>query len=186
MKKANLGDVYAFPTERGYRIMQWAYRIERYGDYIKVFPGFYSEKPENLEVIAKGDCAYIINVNAPKIYRKGIFELWGNFPVSDPFPTYDLFFNKCGKAILFEVCEFIGHRTIATFIGDSAGTAIPEKYKNLRLLNCMPHPFTFLYLLESNFDLNHYDRFWPEDASYSEIDRKYGALLFGEDRKKRF
>ena len=40
MKREKLGDVYAFKTDRGYRIMQWAYNIEKRGKYIKVFDGF--------------------------------------------------------------------------------------------------------------------------------------------------
>ena len=41
-------------------------------------------------------------------------------------------------------------------------------------------------MLESDFDLQHFDLFWNTDGNYTEIDKKYGAIIYGEDRKKKF
>jgi hypothetical protein len=48
MKRSQLGDVFAFKTERGYRMMHWVYDVDREGFFVKVFPGFYQEKPANI------------------------------------------------------------------------------------------------------------------------------------------
>ena len=60
MKRTKLGDVYAFKTERGYRIIQWAYFIERHGNFVRVFPGFYQKIPTDIESVISSECAYII------------------------------------------------------------------------------------------------------------------------------
>jgi hypothetical protein len=51
------------------------------------------------------------------------------------------------------------------------------------LLNGIPHPFSFLYLLSSDFDLQHIDLFWPEDEELKRMDQKYGDLIFGKAKK---
>ena len=48
MKRTQVGDVYAFKTERGYRIIQWGYFIEKHGNFVRVFPNFYEEIPPNM------------------------------------------------------------------------------------------------------------------------------------------
>ena len=55
MKQAKIGDVYAFKTERGYRIVQWGYFIEKQGSFVLIFPDFYKEIPSNIEAIISMD-----------------------------------------------------------------------------------------------------------------------------------
>ena len=186
MKRSQLGDVFAFKTERGYRIMHWVYHIEKQGKFVKVFAGFYPQMPENLQEIIDGEYAYMINFDARRLYNKGIFELWGNYPGRDqiPFPTHDIEFRRyVGNSILFRVAQFTCHQNDEQFIGDATGKCIPERYSHIRLLNGIPHPFRFLYLLSSDFDLHHFDLFWADDDELQRIDEKYGDLIFGKAKK---
>ena len=181
MIRSKLGDVFAFKTDRGYRIMHWVYDVDREGYFVKVFPGFYQEKPENIEEIIDGEYSYMINADARRLYNKGIFELWGNYPGRDqiPFPTHDIIFRRyVGDTILYRVAQFTCHQNDEQFIGDATGKCIPERYSHIRLLNGIPHPFRFLYLLSSDFDLQHIDLFWAED---DELKRLYNKC-WGTDR----
>ena len=46
MRRAKLGDVFAVKVPNGYKIVQWAYRIEKFGNYIRVFDGLYDTLPD--------------------------------------------------------------------------------------------------------------------------------------------
>lgn len=179
MRRVKLGDVFAFKTDRGYRIIQWAYHIEKYGKYIKVFPGFYNEKPIDLTTILHKKCSYIIVCNnISQLFRKGILEYWGSYDSSilEPFPTLDISFRKYGDRKLFLISNSTRHQENEQYIGDSFDSAIPEKYKNVCMLNSRPHPIIFLYLLSSDFDLNHLDLYWPSDDELELLKQKYSDL----------
>lgn len=179
MRRVKLGDVFAFKTDRGYRIVQWVYHIEKYGKHVKIFHGFYNEKPDNLTTILQNECSYIIIFDISQLFKKGILEYWGNYAscILEPFPQYDIGFRKYGSQILFRISNSMRHQENEQYIGDSSGSVIPEKYKDVRLLNSMPHPIIFLYLLSSNFDLNHYDLYWPKDDEVDVLEQKFANLL---------
>ena len=179
MKRLKLGDVCAFKTDRGYRIIQWAYYIEKWGRYVKIFPEFYDEKPEDLKSVLLKQCSYIIIFDISRLFRKGILEYWGNYQecIIDPFPAYDIGFRRYGSQMLFIISNSLRHQDSENYIGDSSGSVIPDKYKDVRLLNLMPHPITLLHLLSSDFDLTHFDLFWPTDSELEELKQKYYYLL---------
>ena len=60
MKRTKLGDVYAFKTERGYRIIQWAYSIEKHGNFVRIFPNFYQNIPSDIDAIVSSEPSYIM------------------------------------------------------------------------------------------------------------------------------
>jgi hypothetical protein len=185
MKRSQLGDVFAFKTDRGYRIMHWVYRIEKMGYFVKVFPGFYNEIPENIEEIIEGEYSYMINADARRLYNKGIFEHIGNYPGRDqiPFPTHDIEFRRyVGNTILYRVAQFTCHQNDEQFIGDATGKCIPERYGHIKLLNGIPHPIRFLYLLASDFDLRHIELFWATDEELNRFDQLYGDIIFGKNK----
>lgn len=180
MRRAKLGDVYAFPTERGYRIIQWVYHIEKLGRYMKVLPGFYPEKPEDLSVLLKGDCSYIVTYHISHLVKKGILEFWGNYEdcITEPFPKYMIgIFKYANNQILYRVANSMRAQDDESYIGDSSGQVIPEKYKDVRLLNLMPSTIVFLYLLSSDFDLKHVDLIWAQHNEYDILKQKYGDIL---------
>ena len=174
MRRIKLGDVFAFKTNRGYRIIQWVYHIEKYGKYIKVFKGFYNENPDDLTTILQQKCAYIIIFNVSQLFKKGILEYWGNYNscILEPFPKYDISFRKYGDQMLYQISNSMRHQENEQYIGDASGSIIPEKYKDVCLLNSMPHPVIFLYLLSSDFDLNHFDLYWPTENELSIFEQK--------------
>jgi len=179
MRRAKLGDVYAFKTDRGYRIIQWVYHIEKLGKHIKVFPGFYDKEPENLTDILQGDCSYIVTFHIPPLVRMGLLEFWGNYSeyILEPFPDYMIGFRKFGNQILFSVANSLRAQDDETYIGDSSGKIIPKKYKDVRLLNLIPSTIRFLYMLSSDFDLKHFDLFWPKDNELDILVKKFHSIL---------
>jgi hypothetical protein len=182
MRRVKLGDVYAYNTERGYRIVQYAYYVEKKGRYVKVFPGFYDKKPENLTLILQGDCSYIVEYNLSLLVREEILEFWGNYTecILDTFPERDITFHKYdeyGRRIYYEVANSMRHQEYEKYIGDPSGSAIPKKYRNIRLLNLRPHTITFIYLLSSDFDLSHFDLFWPKDNQIEVLEERFAYLF---------
>ncbi len=181
MRRGKLGDVYAFKTERGYRILHYVYYIEKWGQYIKIFPGFYNEQPQNLEEIISGDCAYMMSLAITKLYRTGLLEWWGTYPNDDkknPFPTHDINYLDFGGYGEFEICESMCHQHHEDFKGLPDGTGIPDKYKDVRLINCIPDPISFLCILSSDFDLKHWQYYQVAHEKWNEYEKKYGDILF--------
>ena len=189
MKRAKLGDVYAFKTDRGYRIIHWAYSVERRGNFSRIFPGFYQEKPQNIEEFIDGECMYIAQFTIAKLYRKGLLEHWGNFPISEkhPLPTMTINYvpypnvdENYGK---YEICEFSNGHFVGLFYGDHTGKAVPEEYHSVKLINRVVDPIWFLYLLSSDFDLQHWNLFWPGKQKWNEYEKIYGDILFGPKKE---
>lgn len=185
MKKASVGDVYAFKTERGYRIIHWAYKIDKQGSFVRIFREFYHTIPTNIENLVEHDCAYILNFDIAKMYRKGVLEHLGNYPISAqyPFPTYDIQYFQYSTHGEFEICEFSCHQHSETFISNHNGDGIPSKYKDVKLVNGIVDPIWFLCLLSSDFDMNHWNLFYSKDA-WNEYERRYGDVIFGKGKTK--
>ena len=182
MKRTKIGDVYAFKTERGYRILQWAYDIEKKGEYVRVFPNFYEEVPQNIEKIISGDCSYIMSFAIRKLYSKGVLELIYRAPEDSipPFPKHDIEYHGNAKKGYFEVCESDCHQNFECFDGYPDGRGLPRKYRKLRLINGCVDGVWFIYLLTSDFDLQHWDCFYPREK-YDYLLKKYGPQLLGKD-----
>lgn len=180
MRRAKLGDVYALKTERGYRIIQWVYHVEKHGRYIKVFPGFYDKEPEDLTDILQGDSSYIVTYHISHLVRKGILEFWGNYEeyIIEPFPKYMIgIFKYVNNQFLYRVANSMRAQDDESYIGDSSGQVIPEKYKDVRLLNLIPSTITLLYLLSSDFDLKHVDLLWIDEKDRKDLIEKYKDIL---------
>ena len=180
MKRAQVGDVYAFKTERGYRIIQWGYSIEKHGSFVLVFPDFYKEIPSDIEAVVSKECSYIISFAISKFHRKNMLEFLYRAPIDSisPFPKYDISYHSYGIDGCFEVCEFERHQNFETFEGYPDGRGLPEKYKNVNLINGCVDPVWFIYLLTSDFDMQHWDLFYPGKKLYDVYLNKYREQLF--------
>ncbi len=179
MKQAKIGDVYAFKTEKGYRIIQWGYSIEKYGNFVRVFPDFYAEIPTNIETIVSENCSYIIQFAITKFYRKGMlkFIYRASLDSIPSFPRYDINYRSYGNEGRFEVCEFACHQNFEVFNGYPDGRGLPEKYQSVNLINGCVDAIWFIYLLTSNFDLHHWESFYPGEDLYNAFLKKYEAVL---------
>ena len=180
MKRTKIGDVYAFKTERGYRIIQWGYFIEKRGNFVRIFPDFYAEIPSDIEAIISKECSYIIQFAISKFYRKGMLELLYRAPLHSipPLPRYYIDYRSYGNEGSFEVCEFERPQNFETFDGYPDGRGLPEKYKKLNLINGCVDPVWFIYLLTSDFDMQHWDLFYPGKDTHNAFLKKYESLLF--------
>ena len=65
-----------------------------------------------------------------------------------------------------------------SFDGFPDGRGLPHKYKKLKLINGCVDPVWFIYLLTSDFDLHHWDLFYPGKDLYDVFLKKYGKSLF--------
>ena len=182
MRRLRVGDVFCFQAERGYRLIQLAYKVERKGSYYRVFPGFYPEIPRDPERIVSGDCSYMVWFNVTAPFRAGLFRWLGTFAdsITEPFPKYDIQYHDLGGTGRFEVCEVDRHQNFEAFDGYPDGRGLPEKYRDVKLINALLPSTWLIYLLSSDFDRSHWDLFWPGEK-LEPIRQRYGELV-GEGR----
>lgn len=186
MKRTKLGDVYYVETEKGYKLYQWAYYLEKRGEFIRVFPGLYQSVPDNIEEIVKADHSYIIDFSAPKAYRKGFAILIGNYPVPEeyPLPKYTIMYNTndlYGRPMstgLWEVDAYppVRGSDFYTYYGDASGKCLPERFRDLKFIKGSVDPIWMVYLFEVGFDRDHMDLFWPGKTGLDKYVDKYGHL----------
>lgn len=162
MKRARVGDVYYVKVPNGYKLYQWAYKIPRKGDYIRVFDGLFDTVPENIEEIIAGPESYIISFYSGRAYRIGLAHLIGNYPVPRPFPEKMIGFyqNMEGEIFAIDVQNAMQAQDFQSF-NVSSMAQLPKEYQDLTLLNSCVTPNWLLYLFDINFNLNDLIRFFP-------------------------
>lgn len=175
MRSPKLGDVYAFHTHRGYRIIQWAYSIENQGEFVKVFPKFYAQIPTKTEKIVTGDYSYIIRFDAPAAYYKGLFIWIKNYPLTNRhhFSDYDYDYRYYESGTLFEE-----HR-IPTPQIRGVRDRLANQCRMIKTVNAFVDPIWFIYLISSDFDFDHRDLFEPGSLWY-EYENEYGEILYSD------
>ena len=159
-------------------MFQLAYKIDKMGCFYRVFPGFFPTIPIDLEKIVFGNYDYIIAYNVTTAFKKGIFHYLENHKdsIMEPFPKYDISYVPIDDNGFFTVSEFSGHQNYESFFGSSDGSGLPDKYKDVKLINSIPTSLFFIYLLSSGFDLSHWELFTP-GSKMDLIENKYGPLL---------
>ena len=166
MRRAKLGDVYAVKVPNGYKIIQWAYFIEKYGTFIRVFDGLYEKSPTNIAEIVAGEHSYVTDLFVGRAYRIGLLDFLGNYPVpaAYPFPESQIaFYEKQGKVFGFRI-EQRHASNIYRFDSDTALTTtsvLPEEYHNVKRLAHCVSPDWLLYLFDNDFSLDRVDVFYP-------------------------
>lgn len=166
MKRAKVGDLFYVKVFSGYKLIQWGYRFPDKGDYIRVFPHLYQQIPEDLGSIVAGPHSYIISFYVSRLYRIGIAEWLGNFPVPEeyPFPEFMVFMmpdTRPGKVGFIDVIRTDGSMRCAKTYDANYMHELPEEYRTTTLLNGCVSPDWLLYLFDVDFSLETPEKFWP-------------------------
>lgn len=165
MKRAAIGDLYCMKVPNGYKLYQWAYSIQGFGYYIRVFHGLYSEIPSDLESVVNSEHDYIIGFAAGKAYRLKLAELLGNFPVpvKYPVPEFSIGVSFDGRKICAE--EFPSGQRVSRYVHQRR--FLPPKYRKINMLKCSVTPDYLMFLFDTGFDLSN----WKVFTAYSDIEK---------------
>ena len=190
MRRAKLGDVFCIKVPNGYKIFQWAYRVERKGDYMRVFPGLYDSVPENIEQIVLSEHSYIIAFHISRAYRIGLAQWLGNFPVPEqyPFPKIQIAFkqdNATRDISAIDVMSADGTRNVMEIYYVKRMEQLPKAFRNEKLLNAYLTPNWLLYLFDNNFDMQHPDRFFIFGPNPEAQVQKYTDIIDSYINKQR-
>ena len=167
MRRAKLGDAYAVPVPNGYKIIQWAYHVEKYGRYIRVFEGLYDSVPTNIAEIVAGPHDYITSLFVGRAYRIGLLQWLGNFPVPKeyPFPGYSITFCRNQNRQIY--CITLNKTPVLPGLPRFVNFPVtrveqlPEEFRNVNLLHDCVSPDWLLYLFDNGFSLKNPDIFYP-------------------------
>lgn len=175
MKKYKAGDVFAFKTINGYRIILWAYSIDKFGDYVRVLPGFYDDIPENALDIAVGNCSFIIGVSIKTMCKKNLLNYIGSVEESliPEMPYYQIEYSDYGNCGSFEVSEFGRAQNFCIYEGLPDGSGLPEQFKEINLVNGTVGIYWFIYLITEGFDNKHWNLFYPGKEKHKFYEEKY-------------
>ena len=182
MRRAKLGDVFCIKVPNGYKIFQWAYRVDRKGDYMRVFPGLYDSVPESIEQMVLGEHSYIIAFHISRAYRIGLAQWLGNFPVPEqyPFPKIQIAFrqdNATRDISAIGVMSADGTRDVMEIYYVKRMEQLPKAFRNEKLLNAYLTPNWLLYLFDNNFDMQHPDRFFIFGPNPESKMQKYTDII---------
>lgn len=183
MKRPKIGDLYYVEVPNGYKLYQWAYTIPRWGDYIRVFDGLYSELPNNIDQIAAGPHSYILPFATKRLYRIGIAKLIGNYPVPEeyPFPEHHVHFDfhpESKKIIGMDVSGVFSIRDGNWgYYEVNQMKDLPCKYQNIKLINSRIGPEWLLYLFDVDFNLSFPERFSPPGQDHELALAKYKTWM---------
>lgn len=191
MRRAKLGDVYCIKVPNGYKLYQWAYRIPRKGDFIRVFSGLYDTIPSNIEEIVLKPHSYIISFYATRANRIGLATFLGNYEVPSeyPFPKYQISFRinwKMQKVERIHVMNSGSDSNVWKWYDVSSMKELPEEFQNVTLINGVLTPNWLLYLFDNGFDLQHIERYHPGPnpsvslQKYTDIVNKYYPQKTGD------
>ena len=166
MRRAKLGDVYAVKVPNGYKVIQWAYHIEKYGRFIRVFDELYDVCPANIEEIVAGEHSYVTELFVERAYRIGLLDWLGNFPVPEEYPFQELsieFHARDSKVFAIFIRQRIGPDPCSHYSDTSIKTVsvLPEEYHNVKRLAHRVSPDWLLYLFDNDFSLHKVDVFYP-------------------------
>ena len=167
MRRAKLGDAYAVKVPNGYKIIQWAYHIPKYGRFIRVFDGLYDTVPENIAEIVAGPHSYIAGLFVGRAYRIGLLDWLGNYSVPAEYPTPEYQIDFC-RDQYHQIYQIRIQKTpiaegLPRFFTFPVSTIaeLPEPYRDVKLLHACVSPDWLLYLFDNDFTLNNPDRFEP-------------------------
>ena len=167
MRRAKLGDVYSVKVPNGYKIIQWAYHINKYGRFIRVFDGLFEMVPENIGEIIAGPHSYITSLHVGRAYRIGLLSWLGNYPVPKeyPDPEYQIRFcrdqnNHIYSIRIMKTPITNGLPRFFTFPVTTIAE-LPEQYQGVRMLSAKVSPDWLLYLFDNDFSLHNPDIFEP-------------------------
>lgn len=176
MKRIKLGDVFAFKTEKGIKIIQWAYSPPKYGDFIRVFDNLYNKIPKNIDDIVNGSHSYIIGTDPKRLYKKEIIQLIGNYntPMDGKFPEYSVNYRYYGHDDgKWEVSRVFTNEYHTIVSSNDDILSLPDKFRTITLINCFIGPEWLEYYFVSDFDLHHMKMFSPGSEVIKQYNAKY-------------
>jgi len=83
MSKIRIGDIFEINTPKGKGYLHYVYKDKLMGDLIRVLPGLYSERPDNLSELAKSKERYMIFFPLSAAYKKKSIEYAGRLDLID-------------------------------------------------------------------------------------------------------
>lgn len=193
MRRSKLGDVYATKLPNGYKIFQRAYDIPRRGDFVRVFDGLYESIPANVEEIVRGPHSYIVYFFSSRAYRVGLAQFIGNYPIPKeyPFPEYMIRFFPATADGIFSVNVTRTDLTEQQVFYVRHLCELPEKFRNIKLLDIGPTPVVLFYLFDNNCTLADLPHFYSHLRISTNDLEKYQVYLdmvneaMEKDRAKR-
>ncbi len=96
MRRLKIGDVYEIRTPKGFAYMQLTHMHREppvLGDLVRVMPGFYSERPSDLESIIQNEERFRTFIPINATIKIGLAEFVRTIPVPEskrPFPHFRL------------------------------------------------------------------------------------------------
>lgn len=179
MRRSKLGDVYATKLPNGYKLYQRAYDIPRMGRFVRVFDGLYEAIPVNVEEIVRGPHSYIVDFFSSRAYRVGLAQFIGNYPIPKeyPFPEYMISFFPATADGVFSVnvtrTDVTGHQVF--YVRHLC--ELPEKFRNIKLLDIGPTPAVLFYLFDNNCTLADLPHFYSHLRISTNDLEKYQVYL---------
>lgn len=85
LKRLKVGDVFEISTPNGNAFFQYVHNESDTGQLIKILPGLFSDKPDNIENLVKGDGLFFIYFPLKAAYKQGIVKVLGNEAVPENF-----------------------------------------------------------------------------------------------------
>ena len=179
MKRYRVGDVFAFKTANGYRIILWAYTIDKFGDFVRVLPGFYDTIPSDALDIATGTCSFIIQVSIKTMCKKNLLTYIGSVDNSliPEMPKYQIEYSDYGNYGRFNVSEFGRAQNFSVYEGAPDGSCLPKHFQEVNLVNGSVGIYWFIYLITEGFDNKHWNLFYPGEKKHKIYEEKYGNIV---------
>ena len=178
MKRYKTGDVFVFKTENGYRIILWAYSIDKVGDFVRVIPGFYNDIPNNVLEIASGNCSFIIQISIKTMAKKLLTYVGSiNESLIPEMPKYQISYSDFGSYGRFNVSEFGKAQNFCIYEGLPDGSALPNDVRDINLVNGAVGIYWFIYLITEGFDTKHWNLFYPGEKKHDIYEKKYGITI---------
>lgn len=187
MVRTKIGDVYYVKLPNGLKIIQWAYSVPKYGDFVRVFKGLWEEVPQDIDSVIAGEHSYIIAFDVKKAYRVGLSKLIGNFTIPEeyPFPEYMISFYRDFSGQIFKI------RLKSTGRSEKGGQSfsaskleeIPLEFQNVKLINGYMSMNWILYLFDIDFDLTMLPYYYPgsQGEEWEKALAKYTEICSGGD-----
>lgn len=108
--RLKVGDVFEVDTPRGKAYIQYASHDEVIGELIRVLPGVYDKRPENLMEIVNGEEEYFIHFPLKAAKKQKLVELISNFELAKgleiPKKFRDDITDKDGNLIGWHIVDY--------------------------------------------------------------------------------
>lgn len=85
MSKLKIGDLFELATPKGKAYLQFVYKEKTISELIRVLPGIFSSRPEDLDDLVKSKEMFLIFFPLNSAYKKKIVEFVENFPLPSGF-----------------------------------------------------------------------------------------------------